>query len=48
MRNYLKETLGPLYEGNRHRGSVLGGENLEVYTEDHIAEHFPMERPHYE
>lgn len=32
----------------RGRGSVIGGPDLEVYVEDHMAAYFPAERPYYE
>lgn len=34
--------------GSRGRGSVIGGPDLEVYIEDHVAAYFPAERPYYE
>jgi hypothetical protein len=43
MVKHLEDTLGPGYEGNRHRSSVLGGENLEVMVQDHMAEAYPSE-----
>lgn len=32
----------------RNRFSVIGGPDIEVYIEDHVAEPFPKERPRYE
>lgn len=32
----------------RNRNSVIGGPDIEVYIEDHKAEAFPAEKPHYE
>lgn len=34
--------------GRRSRSSVIGDEEFEVYFEDHFAECFPKEIPHYE
>ena len=37
----LTEMLADDYSGNRHRSSVIGGENFEIYIESHRAEPFP-------
>jgi hypothetical protein len=47
-RALLRARLGPDYEGARSRYSVIGDDNLEIYTEDNFAAPFPAQRPHYE
>ena len=42
----LKRLFFHLNEGDID--SVLGGQEVQVYTEDEAAEHFPQERPYYE
>lgn len=44
----LTELLGWPREPSQGRYSVNGGDDFEVWVEDHPAEHFPKERPHYE
>jgi len=48
VKKKLRDMFGPEYELNRHRSSVLGGQNFEIYIEDHMAEHFPKEPYVYE
>lgn len=47
-RELLRAMFAADYEHERDRSSVLGGDNLEIYTEEHVAEPFPQGRPHYE
>jgi hypothetical protein len=46
----LKQELKDIFKdrewGKKH--SAMGGEIVEVYVEDHFAEYFPKEKPHYE
>lgn len=44
----LREKFGPQYQGARHRSSVIGEPNLEIYVEEHAPRDFPQETPHYE
>lgn len=44
----LLKTLGPEYEHQRSRYSVIGEDDLEIYTEEKPAAAWPTERPHYE
>lgn len=47
----VREDFKIRYSGfgsGRHRSSVLGGANLEVYIEDEFAKAFPQTKPHYE
>jgi len=46
IRESLRGKFADLNRGNIY--SVLGGEEVQVFIEDHFAEHFPRERPHYE
>lgn len=47
-RERLRALFAPDFEGERHRSSVLGGDNLEIYVEDEVAAPFPSTQPHYE
>lgn len=53
--NYMREKAIGVASDWRKRypetgkaSSVLGGEDYRVYVEDHFAQPFPQERPHYE
>lgn len=48
FKNYLLKIYEPIYGGQRSRFSVIGGDDLCVYIEDHPAEYSPKETPRYE
>lgn len=48
IRLWLEELLGWPLSNRQGRYSVNGGEDFEVYTEDHVAKAFPDRTPHYE
>lgn len=47
-REVLRARFGPDYADNRHRSSVIGGSNLEIYRERHPPRDYPTVRPRYE
>lgn len=50
MKKHLRDIFEDEYAGNRSRYSAAAGssQNLEIYLEDHPAEHFPSEPYVYE
>lgn len=44
----IRDEWAERYPRTNKRSSVLGGEDHEVYIEDHFARAFPEEVPHYE
>jgi len=50
IREQLRAQLSEYKTSRASQGrySVLGGDDIEVYIEDHPAQHFPEQRPHYE
>ena len=46
FKKHLKELYDDVNDGNIY--SVLGGSELRITVEDHVAEVSPKERPHYE